>query len=134
MRLQGAIIPAAAAVAVVFIASFAPGSAKADTVQFTVVDGVNAVTFDLAKSSNTVARNVDFVSHRQCAGRHFNGYKSALGEKVDFYAANGGVELSRTGTGFTPLTSDHKGRPVFYRLGIRPTFVPGIYSGKSAEA
>jgi len=136
MRLQRAAILAAAAVAVVFTVSFAADSAEADIVQFTIVDGVNTVTFDLAESPTpSLATSTLFQIDNEQVDITSNGYKSALDENVDFYAANGGAEFISDQNSFYAFdVSTIKTGPYFTGSTSDPTFVPGDYSGGSHES
>jgi hypothetical protein len=126
MRSKGLIAAAATAV----VLSLATGAAKADTVQFTVVDGATTVTFDVAESPGpSLHTSTLFQLDDIPINITSNGYKTGATENLDFYAATGNTEfiadsgswyadtlgnILATGAYFTGSTAD-------------PTFVPGTY-------
>jgi hypothetical protein len=117
-----------AAAATAFMLSLATVGAKADTVQFTVVDGGNTVTFDVPENpipaivSSTIFALKDITVV-------LNGKTFSTDDTIEFAPANGNTQflgdtdslfsdtlgnIEITGAFFTGTTSDH-------------TFVPGTY-------
>lgn len=113
-----------------FVLSLATSGAKAETVQITVVDGVNTATFDVADSPTpSLATSNLFQLDDVQVDITSNGYKTGVTENIDFYATTGNTEfiadaegwfadtlgnIEETGAYFTGSTSD-------------PTFVAGTY-------
>jgi PEP-CTERM motif len=113
--------------ATAFMLSFATVGARADTVQFTVVDNTNTVTFNLTENPtpSLVASNLFQLNNIQV---RVNG-ALFTGENIDFFPATGNVETIDDSIGFF---HDNLGNildtgPYFTGTLSDPTFVPGTY-------
>jgi hypothetical protein len=118
-----------AAAATAFISSLATVGAKADTVQFTVVDEVNTVTFDVPESPVAMDISPTIFALKDITVV-LNGRIFSRDDTIEFAPATGNTEfladtsdsifsdnlgnIEHTGAFFTGATSD-------------PTFVPGTY-------
>jgi hypothetical protein len=119
-----------AAAAAVVVLSLATVSAQADTVQFTVVDGVNTVTFDVPESptpslsTSTLFQLDDIQVHLTS-----NGYQSSPFENLDFYEPNGNVEFIADQNSYYAIDLGNILDTGSYFRGSTssPTFVPGTY-------
>jgi hypothetical protein len=118
-----------AAAAMAFMLSLAMVGAKADTVQFTVVDGVNTVTFDVPESPVAMDISPTIFALKDITVV-LNGRIFSRDDTIEFAPATGNTEfladasdsifsdnlgnIENTGAFFTGTTSD-------------PTFVPGTF-------
>ena len=113
-----------------FLLSFATVGAKADTVQFTVVDdfgsGTNTVTFDLPENPtpSQVFSNAFLINNLQF---RVNG-ALVTGQSVEFFAANSNTEIiDNPSTSFFFDDLSLTTGPYFTGTLSDPTFVPGSY-------
>jgi hypothetical protein len=110
-----------------FLLSFATVGAKADTVQFTVVDNTNTVTFDLPENPtpSLVTSNLFQLNNISVV---VNG-STVNGDNIDFFPANGNVETIDDSIGFFHDTLGNILDTGRYFTGTLsdPTFVPGAY-------
>jgi hypothetical protein len=127
--------------ATAFMLSLGTVGAKADTVQFTVVQpvvdgnlsGTNTVTFDLPESPATP--NIHTSNLFQLNNVQVNivstidGKSSTKGvtENIDFFTANGRTEFIADSDSFFSDTLALTNGPYFTGTTSDPTFVPGTY-------
>lgn len=118
-----------AAAAAVFL-SLATVGARADTVQFTVVDGVNTVMFDIPESPKpSLSASTLFQLDNVQVHLASNGYTSSPFENLDFYDASGNVEFISDEDSYYAIDLGNilNTGPYFTGSTSNPTFVPGIY-------
>jgi hypothetical protein len=121
-----------AAAAAGFALSLATVGAKADTVQFSIIDGVNDVTFDVAESPTpSISTPDEFVLSNVQVDLTSNGYKSSPLDTLIFQDATGNAEfIGDTDSYFSfDLGNILETGPLFTDSNQDPTFVPGTYSG-----
>jgi hypothetical protein len=111
-------------------------TAYADSVQFEIVDGVNAVTFDLPESPtpSLVTSNAFYLKNVPVV-LDSNGYISNTTDEVDFYDASSGVEFVADQNSYYSFDiSTLNTGALFTGSNTDPTFVPGTYTGGSGES
>jgi PEP-CTERM motif len=111
-------------------------TAYADSVQFTVVDGVNTLTFDLSQSPtpSLVTSNAFYVDNVPVTVDS-NGFISHITENVDFYDASSGAEfVADSGSWYAFDISTINTGALFTGSNSAPTFVPGTYTGGSGDS
>jgi hypothetical protein len=114
--------------ATAFMLSLATVGAKADTVQFTVVNGVNTASFELLESP-TPERDTStlFQVNNVAVNIVSNGFDRSVIENIDFYTANGNTEfIADSGSWFADVLGLTSG-PYFSGSTQDPTFRPGTY-------
>jgi hypothetical protein len=123
-------------IGIALAAMLACTAARASTVEFDVVDGVNSVTFELPQSPTPtlVTSNAFYVSNVPVV-LDSNGYIRDETDELDFYDASAGTEFVADQDSYYAFDlSTLKTGAVFAGANSDPTFVPGTYSGGSGES
>jgi PEP-CTERM motif len=114
--------------ATAFVLSLGAVGAKADTYQFTVVDGVNTATFDLSES---LTPNLDtstlFQVNNVQVSIVSNGSHRSVTESVDFHPANGNSEFISDSGGWFADTLSLTDGAYFNGTTMDPAFKLGTY-------
>jgi hypothetical protein len=114
--------------ATAFMLSLGTVGAKADTYQFTVVDGVNTATFDLSES---LTPNLDtstlFQVNNVQVSIVSNGFHRLITENIDFHTANGNSEFISDSGSWVADTLSLTNGAYFTGTTADPTFKLGTY-------